>query len=93
VSWTIHHASPTADQGCVGVDHVVAELQSDCNEIQIGPIPCISGARWRYDALPAGPQTITLFAVAPDGHSLARGFSAATLDQNVPAQPLAIDLE
>lgn len=93
LSWTVHRQAPTADQGCSGVDHVIADLRSDCNEVRIEPIPCTSGMRWRYDALPAGPQTVSLFAVDADDRLLAHGFAEATLDASVPAQPLAIDLQ
>jgi hypothetical protein len=93
LSWTVTHQPPTADQGCVGVDHLIADLRSACNEVQIEPIPCISGMRWRYDALPAGDQLISLFAVDRLDRVTARGSVETSLGASVPAQPLAIDLE
>jgi hypothetical protein len=93
LSWTIHRQAPTADQGCSGVANLIVDLRSDCNEVEIEPVPCTSGMRWRYDALPAGPQTVTVTAVDRNDRIVAQGLGEATLDNSVPTQPLAIDLQ
>jgi hypothetical protein len=93
LSWSIHQQPPTADQGCSGVQHLVVELDSQCTTVQIDPIPCISGDRWRYDGLPAGPSQVTLYAIDARDRVLARGQASATLSGTVPEKPTAIDLE
>jgi hypothetical protein len=93
LSWSVRGQPPTADQGCKGVHHVVAELSSVCNEVEIAPIPCISGERWRYDGLPGGTNLVTLLAIDARMAIIARGSTTVALDRSVPDAPTPIDLQ
>jgi hypothetical protein len=93
LSWSIRKQPPTADQGCAGIDHLVAELDSPCAQVEIEPIPCINGDRWRYDTLPAAMTSVTLLALDARSHVVAHGGAVVTLVGQPPAQPTPIDLE
>jgi hypothetical protein len=93
LSWSIHGQPPTADQGCKGVQHVVVQLSSACNLVEIEPVPCISGERWRYDGLPGGPNDVMVMALDARQTVMARGTVAVTLDRSIPSAPTHVDLE
>jgi hypothetical protein len=93
LSWTVIGKPPTADQGCKGIDHLAVELISSCNDVEIEPIPCTNGERWRYDTLPGGQSFVNLVAVDSRQHAVARGSAVVQLDSSVPAQPTAIELQ
>lgn len=90
LSWTVDGQPPTADQGCAGVASMYLELDGECTDVTIEPIPCINGPRWQYDQLPTGPTEVRLFALDADQNTLAAGSALVDLDTSVPSAPTAI---
>ena len=93
LSWTVKEQPPTADQGCKGISSLTVFLTSECNVIEIEPVPCINGLMWRYDQLLAGPNVVELDAMDAQQNVIAQGRARVTLDSSIPATPTAIDLE
>jgi hypothetical protein len=93
LSWTIRGQPPTADQGCAGVARMVTVLSSNCNQVEIEPIPCISGERWRYDGLPQGTNYVTVIALDQRQREMARGNVTVDLEPTVPADATPVDLQ
>lgn len=92
LSWTVQGLSASEDEGCRGVDHLELSLTTVCEVVTIEPIPCTSGARWRYDRLPTGPAEVQLDAFDTDHHLRARGWATVSLTSSVPAAPQSVDL-
>lgn len=93
LAWTVRGQAATAAGACDGIDHLVLELGTACGDVEIEPIPCAAGARWRYDRLPEGSATAALYAVDARRAVVASGVAVTTLAPTVPDTPTPVDLQ
>ncbi len=92
ISWTVRGAAATA-VSCNGIDHLELDISPQlCEGASIEPIPCIDGAKWRYDGLPQGPAQLALIAIDTMGNPTLQGTTAVDLEAGVPSSPTPIDL-
>jgi hypothetical protein len=93
LAWTVRGQAVTAAGACRDIDHLVVELGTACGDVEIEPIPCASGVRWRYDELPEGNATAALYAVDARDAVIASAVGVVTLTPAVPDTPTVIDLQ
>lgn len=93
LSWTVRGQAVTDAAACNGIDHMVLELDTTCGAVEIEPIPCASGVRWRYDQLPEGNATAALYAVDARNDVLGSGVGIVTITPTVPDAPTPVDVQ
>jgi hypothetical protein len=91
LAWTVRGQAPSSTS-CAGIDTLQLILDSDCDQVEIEPIPCAL-ARFRYDGLPTGAGDVVVQGVDQQKRVVVQGEAMVNLTSAVPATPTPLSLE